>query len=89
MALGARSTQIVRLVLGQSMWMTLAGVGAGVVGSLALTTFLSTLLFNVKASDPGTFVLVAVVLTAVALFASFLPAFRATRVDPVRALREE
>jgi putative ABC transport system permease protein len=89
MALGARSTQIARLVLGQSMWMTLAGVGAGVVGSLALTTFLSTLLFNVKASDPGTFVLVAVVLTAVALFASFLPAFRATRVDPVRALREE
>jgi predicted permease len=89
MALGARSTEIVRLVLGQSMWMTLAGVGAGVVGSLAVTTFLSTLLFNVRATDPTTFVLVAVILTAVALFASFLPAFRATRVDPVRALREE
>jgi len=89
MALGARSTEIVRLVLGQSMWMTLAGVGAGVVGSLAVTTFLSTLLFNVRATDPATFVLVAVILTAVALFASFLPAFRATRVDPVRALREE
>jgi hypothetical protein len=50
---------------------------------------LSTLLFNVRATDPATFVFVAVILTAVALFASFLPAFRATRVDPVRALRED
>jgi putative ABC transport system permease protein len=89
MALGARSLDVVRLVLGQSLWLALAGVGAGLVGSLLLTNFLSSLLFNVKATDPATFSLVALILMLVALFASFVPAYRATTVDPVNALRQE
>jgi len=89
MALGARSLDVVRLVLGQSLWLALAGVGAGLVGSLLLTNFLSSLLFNVKATDPATFGLVALILMLVALFASFVPAYRATTVDPVNALRQE
>jgi predicted permease len=89
MALGAQSTDVVRLVLGQSLWLTLSGILAGLVGSLLLTNFLSSLLFNVKATDPATFGLVALILAAVALLASFVPAYRATNVDPVNALRQE
>jgi putative ABC transport system permease protein len=89
MALGAGSGDVVRLVLGQSLWLTLAGIAAGLAGSLALTNFLASLLFNVKAKDPATFALVAVILLLVALVASFVPAYRATTVDPVNALREE
>jgi putative ABC transport system permease protein len=89
MALGARSLDVVRLVLGQSLWLTLAGIAAGLVGSLLLTNFLSSLLFNVRATDPLTFGLVAFILLLVALFASFVPAYRATTVDPVNALRQE
>jgi ABC-type antimicrobial peptide transport system permease subunit len=89
MALGAGSAEVVRLVLGQSVWLTLGGILAGLAGSLFLTNFLSSLLFNVKATDPATFALVAAILFAVALIASFLPAYRATRVDPVNALRQE
>ncbi|HEY6390119.1 MAG TPA: FtsX-like permease family protein, partial [Bryobacteraceae bacterium] len=89
MALGARSLDVVRLVLGQSLWLTLAGIAAGLAGSLLLTNFLSSLLFNVKATDPATFSLVALILMLVALFASFVPAYRATTVDPVNALRQE
>jgi putative ABC transport system permease protein len=89
MALGARSADVVRMVLGQSLWLTLAGILAGLVGSLALTNFLSSLLFNIKATDPITFLLVALILAVVALVASFVPAYRATTVDPVDALRQE
>jgi len=89
MALGAQSADVVRLVLGQSLWLTLSGILAGLVGSLLLTNFLSSLLFNVKATDPATFGLVALILTFVALLASFVPAYRATNVDPVNALRQE
>ncbi len=89
MALGAGTGDVVRLVLGQSLWLTLAGILAGLAGSLLLTSFLSSLLFNVKATDPATFALVAVVLMLVGLVASFVPAYRATTVDPVNALREE
>ena len=89
MALGANSGDVVRMVLGQSLGLTLAGILAGLVGSLALTNFLSSLLFGVKATDPATFFLVAVTLAMVALIASFIPAYRATAVDPVNALRQE
>ncbi|MGH9719997.1 MAG: ABC transporter permease [Bryobacteraceae bacterium] len=89
MALGARSFDVVRLMLGRSLWLTAMGVVTGLAGSMLLTRFLSTLLFDVKATDPATFVLVSVTLTAVALLASFIPAHRATRVDPVNALRQE
>jgi putative ABC transport system permease protein len=89
MALGARRLDVVRMVLGQSLALTLAGILAGLVGSLALTHFLSSLLFRVNATDPATFVLVALILAVVALLASFVPAYRATTVDPVNALRQE
>ncbi len=89
MALGARSADVVRMVLGQSLWLTVAGILAGLAGSLALTNFLSSLLFNIKATDPVTFLLVALILALVALVASFVPAYRATTVDPVDALRQE
>jgi putative ABC transport system permease protein len=89
MALGAQSADVVRLVLGQSLWLTLSGILAGLVGSLLLTNFLSSLLFNVRATDPATFALVALILAFVALLASFVPAYRATNVDPVNALRQE
>ncbi|HYL39646.1 MAG TPA: ABC transporter permease [Bryobacteraceae bacterium] len=89
MALGARRLDVVRMVLGQSLSLTLAGILLGLAGSLALTSFLSSLLFDVKARDPQTFTLVALTLTVVALLASFVPAYRATTVDPVTALRQE
>jgi len=89
MALGARSSDVVRMVLGQSLGLTLAGIFVGLLGSLALTNFLSSLLFNVKATDTTTFLLVAVILGVVALVASLVPAYRATTVDPVDALRQE
>jgi putative ABC transport system permease protein len=89
MALGARSSDVVRMVLGQSLGLTVAGIFVGLLGSLALTNFLSSLLFNVKATDAMTFLIVAVILAVVALIASFVPAYRATTVDPVNALRQE
>jgi predicted permease len=89
MALGARSSDVVRMVLGQSLGLTLAGIFAGLLGSLALTNFLSSLLFNVKATDATTFLSVALILGVVALVASLVPAYRATTVDPVDALRQE
>jgi predicted permease len=89
MALGAGSMDVVRIVLGQSLGLTLAGILVGLLGSLALTNFLSSLLFNIKATDATTFLLVALLLAVVALVASFVPAYRATTVGPVNALRQE
>jgi putative ABC transport system permease protein len=89
MAIGAQALDIIRLVLEQSLVPVLAGIAAGVAGSLILTRFLKSLLFEVKVGDPETYLLVAFVLCTVALVASFIPAYRATAVDPVNALREE
>jgi len=89
MALGARSGNILWLVLGQSLWMTAAGLAIGIAGSLLLTRFLSSLLFGVKATDPFTYSVVALFLALVAQAASLIPAYRATAIDPVNALRQE
>jgi len=89
MALGARSGNILWLVLGQSLWMTIAGLSIGIAGSLVLTRFLSSLLFHVKATDPFTYSAVALFLGLVAQIASLIPAYRATTIDPVSALRQE
>ena len=88
-ALGAKPTDILRLVVGQAMRLTFAGVGFGVVISLLLTRLLSSLLFGIQGIDPAVFSTAAVVLVGSALLACYLPARRATQVDPVEVLRSE
>jgi putative ABC transport system permease protein len=88
-ALGATRRQVVALVLGQALGTAAAGVAAGLLGSLALTRLVQSLLFGVSATDPLTFFAVASLLTGVALAASFIPARRASKVDPIVALRYE
>jgi putative ABC transport system permease protein len=87
MALGAEVTDIFRMVLRQAFVLTLAGIAVGVSGAASLTRLLTSLLFEVPPTDPLTFASVAVGLMGVALLASYLPAWRATRVDPTVALR--
>jgi len=89
MALGARPEQVLRVVVGQSMLPVLAGVAIGLALALALTRLMAHMLYGVEASDPMTFAGVALVLCAVALGAGVVPARRATRIDPVSALRHE
>jgi putative ABC transport system permease protein len=89
MALGARAQDVVRLVLGQAMTVTVAGVVVGLAGALALRRLVASMLFGVGAGDPATLAMVAVLLVLVALAAGYVPARRASRVDPCVALRAE
>jgi len=88
-ALGADRSAVVRLVIGRALRLVGLGVLVGLAGALAATRALGALLYGVTATDPATFVAIPLVLAAVALMASLLPARRAARVDPILAIRGE
>jgi putative ABC transport system permease protein len=89
MALGAQAGDALMLILGQGLKLALIGVALGLAAALAMTRWMESLLFEVRPTDPLTFCLIAVVLLCVALVACWVPARRATQVDPLLALRSE
>jgi putative ABC transport system permease protein len=89
MALGAQRMDVLKLVVGQGLKLVLAGVALGLIAAFILTRVMSSLLFGISPTDPVTFIAISLVLISVALLASFIPARRATRVDPMIALRYE
>jgi predicted permease len=89
MALGAQITDVLRMVVTEGMTPTLIGVAIGLAGALALGRVLATLIYGIQATDPLTIASVSVLLIVIAMVASLIPAYRATRIEPVKALREE
>jgi len=89
LALGAATRDLLGLVLRQGMRLVMIGVGVGLIAALAATRLLRSMLFNVSSTDPVTFIVIALVLLGVSLLAIWIPARRATKVDPIIALRAE
>ena len=89
MALGAQRSDVLKTILGEAALIVVVGIGAGLFGSVMLTRFLQTMLFEIKPTDPITFTALTILLASVALMASFIPARRASRIDPLVALRHE
>lgn len=89
MALGAQASDVLRMVIWRGTILALIGVALGLAAALSLTRVMKNLLFDVSVTDPATFTLIAILLVAVALIASYIPARRATKVDPLQALRHE
>ena len=89
MALGAQRRDVLKLVIGQGLKLVLIGSAVGLVGALVLTRVMSSLLFGISATDPTTIITISLALVTVALAASYIPARRATKVDPLVAIRNE
>lgn len=89
LAMGARPRDLFRLVLSQGLKMALGGIVPGLIAALLLTRLMTKMLYGVSATDPATFIAIALLLLAVALLASLIPARRATKVDPMLTLRSE
>jgi putative ABC transport system permease protein len=89
MALGAAAPDVLRLVVGEGMSVAIGGAAAGLAAALVLTRLMRSLLYGVGPTDPVTYAAVAVLLLAIALSASYFPARRAARIDPIAALRQE
>ena len=89
MALGAKQSDVLRLILAEGFWLVMLGVVGGLGGAFAATRVLTTLLFEVKPTDPMTFIVLSLLLATTALLASYIPARRATRIDPLIVLRYE
>jgi len=89
MALGAQRRDVLRLVVGQGVSLSVIGIGLGLGAAVALTRFLSSFLYQIESTDPATFLIVSVLMAVVSLLACYFPARRATRVDPMIALRRE
>jgi putative ABC transport system permease protein len=87
MALGAQPRDVLKLIVGQGLILTVIGLALGLAGALALTRLMAGLLYGVSATDPLTFAAIALLLTSVALLASYIPARRAMKIDPLIALR--
>jgi putative ABC transport system permease protein len=89
MALGAAPSRIFRLMVGKGLYLSVIGIGIGLLAAFGLTRILASMLVEVKPTDPVTFVAVALLFLGIAVMASWLPALRASRLDPTTALRQE
>jgi ABC-type antimicrobial peptide transport system permease subunit len=89
MALGARSRQVLLMILRESSWLAILGVAAGLAAAFALTRFVRTMLYGIQPTDPTTLIAATVILLAIAIAAAYGPARRASRIDPMQALRHE
>jgi ABC-type antimicrobial peptide transport system permease subunit len=86
-AIGAQRGDILRLVMGQALRLSLAGIAVGVMAAAGLTRLIAGMLYHTSATDPATYIGISLLFLTVALAASYLPAWRATRIDPMAALR--
>ncbi len=89
MALGARARQVLFMILRESSWLAILGITAGLIAAITLTRFIRSMLYGLKPSDPTTLIAATLILLAIAITAAYGPARRASRIDPMQALRHE